>query len=88
MAVLDYDYGIEPERNAANDPMEPIGLLISPEAMRKVCKLGYPNGGILVCGSCQKQREVSLDEVVTILTTCWPKLCKKCNKPVDLKSKE
>lgn len=54
------------------------------DAFRIVCQLGYPNGGLLKCHRCNKERVLDLEAVIKLLMKSWPKLCSDCQKPADL----
>jgi len=74
------------QRNSPTDPFVGMNNMVSLDRMFKTCQLGYPNGGILECRYCGKEKDLTLEQVVKLLTTSWPKLCSDCQKPADLKT--
>lgn len=61
---------------------EAVGQLVSGSVLRKICKLGFPNGGIATCHVCKKTREYDFEQVVKLLQRSLPK---HCNKTIDLR---
>ena len=70
------------ERSQASDAMQPMGELVSESVLRKICKLGFPKGGIATCHVCHKTREYDFDQVVKLLRKSFPK---HCERTIDLK---
>jgi len=72
------------ERNQPSDPMQAMDSLVSEAVIRKIAKLGYPNGATGECVMCGKEREYDFEQVVKLLRKSLPK---HCGKTIDLKSK-
>ncbi len=77
----------EPLNNRIDRPTtapEPLNNLISESLMRKIVKLGYPNGGTGECVMCGKEREYTYEQVVSLLRKSLPK---HCDRTIELRSK-
>lgn len=63
---------------------EAVSQLVSESVLRKICKLGFPNGGKAICHVCKKEREYDFEQVVKLLRKSLPK---HCDKTIDLRPK-